>query len=90
MARADLGATLGGRAGARAGAPAGVRPAVRVRTHLVRGDRLAELWPVPEVTAALAEAAEGEPLEISVELGGIPGEVARWLNPVVLRVRRCE
>ncbi len=34
----------------------------------------------------LAEAPEGEPLELEVELGGAPGEVARWLNPVVLRV----
>ena len=51
-------------------------------------DRLAEWWPVPEVLAGLAAAPEGEPFELEVELGGVPGEVARWLNPLVLRVIR--
>ena len=53
-------------------------------------DRLAEWWPVPEVLAALAEAPEGEPLELEVELGGVPDEVAQWLNPVVCRILLCE
>lgn len=53
-------------------------------------DRLAEWGPVPGVLAALAEAPEGEPFELEVELGGVPGEVARWLNPLVLRVLRCD
>jgi hypothetical protein len=52
-------------------------------------DKLAEWWPVPEVVAALAEAPEGEPFELEVELGGVPREVARWLNPLVLRVLRA-
>ncbi len=51
---------------------------------------LAEWWPVPEVVAALDEAPEDEPFELEVELGGVPEEVARWLNPLVLRVVRCE
>jgi hypothetical protein len=40
--------------------------------------------------AALAEAPDGEPFELEVELGGIPGDVGRWLNPLVLRVLRHE
>jgi hypothetical protein len=51
---------------------------------------LAEWWPVPGVLAALAEAPKEEPFELEVELGGVPAEVARWLNPLVLRVLRCE
>src|SRR5205814_8254970 len=54
------------------------------RTWAEARDLLVEWWPVPEVLAALAEAPEGEPFELEVELGGIPGEVARWLNPLVL------
>jgi hypothetical protein len=53
-------------------------------------DLLAEWWPVPYILTALAEAPEGEPFELEVEFGGVPGEVARWLNPIVLRVLRCE
>jgi len=53
-------------------------------------DLLAEWWPVPVVVAALGEAQEEEPFELEVELGGVPGEVARWLNPLVLSVLRCE
>jgi hypothetical protein len=45
---------------------------------------------LPEVVAALAEAPEGEPFELEVERGGVPVVVARWLNPLVLRVLRCE
>ncbi len=51
---------------------------------------LCEWWPVVEVLAALAEAPEGEPFELEVEFGGVPEEIARWLNPLVLRVLRCE
>ena len=45
---------------------------------------------MPELLAALAEAPEGEPFELEVELGAPWGEVARWLNPLVLRALRCE
>jgi len=44
----------------------------------------------PEILTALAEAREGEPFELEVELGGVPDEVARWLNPVVCRILRCD
>ena len=53
-------------------------------------DLLVEWWPVPEVVAALGEATEDKPLGLEVELGGVPADVARWLNPLVLRVLRCE
>jgi hypothetical protein len=45
---------------------------------------------VPEVLGALGEAIEGEPFELEVELGGVPGDVPRRLSPLVPRVLRCE
>ena len=45
-----------------------------------RGFETPQAGPRDPLTA-LAEAREGEPFELEVELGGVPDEVARWLNP---------
>ena len=52
-------------------------------------ERLREWWPAPAVLVALALAPEGKPFEIEVDLGGVPSDVWRWLNPLVLRAARC-
>jgi hypothetical protein len=53
-------------------------------------DKLAEVVARAEGARSHGGGDEGEPFDLEVELGGVPGEVARWLNPLVLRVLRCE
>jgi hypothetical protein len=42
----------------------------------------------PYINVPENRRTEGEPFELEVELGGVPEQVARWLNPLVLGVLR--